>query len=139
MCYAPEMHRKSLLVLGAAMSALLVSAADAGSRGVGGGFRHRPLPPPVADGFIGFPGVYVVERVQIIEREVVKEAPPPPPTPEPAPPPRKPYAIGESYSSLPSPCMKMIQDGASYYHCSGEWYRQVSGGKDGPYLAVAAP
>ena len=28
--------------------------------------------------------------------------------------------------------MKMIQDGASYYHCSGEWYRQVSGGKDGP-------
>jgi hypothetical protein len=128
-----------LLILGTVISAL-GNAADARSPGVGSGFRHSPPPqPPIADGFLGFPGVYVVERVQVIEREVVKEAPPPPPPAEPAPPPRKPYAIGESYSSLPSPCMKMIQDGASYYHCSGEWYRQVSGGKDGPYLAVAAP
>jgi len=128
-----------LLILGTVISAL-GNAADARSPGVGSGFRHSPPPqPPIADGFLGFPGVYVVERVQVIEREVVKEAPPPPPPAEPAPPPRKPYAIGESYSSLPGPCMKMIQDGASYYHCSGEWYRQVSGGKDGPYLAVAAP
>ena len=30
--------------------------------------------PPVGDGaFLGFPGVYVIERVQVIEREVVKE------------------------------------------------------------------
>lgn len=128
-----------LLILGTVISAL-GNAADARSPGVGSGFRHSPPPqPPIADGFLGFPGVYVVERVQVIEREVVKEAPPPPPPAEPAPPPRKPYAIGESYSSLPSPCMKMIQDGVSYYHCSGEWYRQVSGGKDGPYLAVEAP
>jgi hypothetical protein len=130
-------HRKSLLAISAAMSALLVLAptqADAQSRGVGGGFRH--LPPPSANGpFLGFPGVYVVERVQVIEREVVKEAPAPPPPEPPPPPPRKPYVIGASYSSLPSPCMKMIQDGASYYHCSGEWYRQVGS----EYRAVKAP
>ena len=49
---------------------------------------------------------------------------------------REPYKIGNSYSSLPSGCMKLIQDGASYYFCSGgEWYQKV----DGQYLAVAQP
>jgi YHS domain-containing protein len=31
--------------------------------------------------------------------------------------------------------MKMIDGGVSYYHCSGEWYRQVGG----EYRAVAQP
>ncbi len=128
-----------LLILGTVISALGY-AADARSPGVGSGFRHSPPPqPPIADGFLGFPGVYVVERVQVIEREVVKEAPPPPPPAEPAPPPRKPYVIGASYDTLPGGCMKMIENGDSYYLCSGEWYQLVSGGKDGPYLAVKAP
>lgn len=130
-----------LLGISAAISALLIFAAaeaDAQSGGVGGGFRRLP-PPPVADGaFLGFPGVYVIERVQVIEREVVKEVPAPPP-PEPPPPPRKPYVVGASYDTLPGPCMKMIQDGASYYHCSGEWYRQVGSGSAVEYRAVQAP
>ena len=128
-----------LLATSAAMSAAVFSAnaADAQSRGVGGGFRH--LPPPPANGpFLGFPGVYVVERVHVVDREVVKEVPAPPP-PEPPPPPRKPYVIGVSYSSLPSPCMKMIEDGASYYLCSGEWYRQSGSGSSAQYVAIRKP
>jgi len=122
------MHRKSLLAISAVISAALIlcaSAADAKSPGVGSGFRHSPPPqPPLADGFFGFPGVYVVDRVHVIEREVIREVPAAPP-PEPPPPPRKPYKVGAMYESLPGPCMKMIEDGASYYLCSGEWYRQV--------------
>lgn len=110
--------------------------AHAQARGVGGGFRHLPPPqPPLANGFFGWPGVYVVERVHVIEREVVKEVPVAAPPPEPPPPPRKPYKLGALYDDLPTPCMKMIEGGASYYHCSGEWYRQVGG----QYAAVKAP
>jgi hypothetical protein len=139
-----KMHRKSLLALTAALSAALIlaaSAAEAEPRTIGSGFRH-PIPPqlPVANGFFGFPGVYVVERTHVIEREVVKEVPAAPP-PEPPPPPRKPYKLGALYDSLPSPCMKMIDDGgkATYYHCSGEWYRQVGSGRAVQYAAVKAP
>ena len=91
-----------------------------------------PPPPLVGNGFVGFPGVFVVERevVHVIEREVVHVDPPPPPEPPPSP--RKPYKLGASYDSLPPGCMKMIERGTSYYLCSGEWYRQV--GKE--YLAV---
>ncbi|MCL6698672.1 hypothetical protein LZ496_07715 [Sphingomonas sp. NSE70-1] len=131
------MHRKSLLAIGAIAFVMLAPVADAKSPGVGGGFRYLPPPPPqppLANGFLGWPGVYVVERVHVIEREVVKEVPAAPP-PEPPPPPRKPYKLGALYDRLPSPCMKMIEGGASYYHCSGEWYRQV--GRE--YRAVAAP
>ena len=134
------MRRKNFLAVSAVMSAALIlvaSAAHAQSRGVGSGFRHRPLPPAVGNGpFLGFPGIYVVERetVHVIEREVVKEVPAAPP-PEPPPVPRKPYKLGALYDDLPSPCMKMIEGGASYYHCSGEWYRQVGG----QYAAVKAP
>jgi hypothetical protein len=134
------MGMKSLLIAGAAISAAAFAPtlADAQSHGVGGGFRHLP-PPPLASGpFLGFPGVYVVERVQVIEREVVKEVPAPPP-PEPPPPPRKPYAIGASYDTLPGGCMKMIQDGDSYYLCSGEWYRKVGTESGVTYKAVKAP
>ena len=63
-------------------------------------------------------------------------AEPPAAVPSPPPPaPRKPYVIGRSYSSLPGGCLKLIQDGSSYYGCSGEWYRQAGGA----YQAVAQP
>jgi hypothetical protein len=128
-----------LLGISAVMSAALCSIAAAQSRGVGGGFRHLPPPqPPIADGFFGFPGVYVVERVHVIEREVIKEVPAAPP-PEPPPPPRKPYVIGASYDTLPGGCMKMIENGASFYLCSGEWYRQVGSDSGVSYKAVKAP
>ena len=83
-------------------------------------------------------GVIFVEReyVPVVEREVVREvtiAEPPAAAP---PPPRKPYVIGRNYSSLPGACMKIIEDGASYFYCSGEWYRQVGAGQ---YRAVASP
>ena len=133
-----------LLGISAVASALLIFAAaeaDAEARPIGSGFRHPPpRQPPVVDGFFGFPGVYVVDRVHVIEREVIKEVPAAPP-PEPPPPPRKPYKLGAMYDSLPTPCMKMIDDGgkATYYHCSGEWYRQVGSGSAVEYRAVAAP
>ena len=66
-------------------------------------------------GFVGFPG-----------------SPPLPPLP----PPRKPYVLGRTYDALPGGCMKLIQDGGSYYLCSGEWYRPLGGGR---YLAIAQP
>lgn len=130
------------LTLSAAMAALLMctpSLADGEMRPVGGGPRHLPPPPPGGP-FVGFPGVYVIEREipVIVEREVVREVPVPVPA-EPPPPPRKPYAIGERYASLPGGCMKLIDQGASYYHCSGEWYRQVGSGSSMQYMAVKAP
>ena len=72
--------------------------------------------------------------------EVVRDEPAPtradpPPPPEP----RKPYVIGRSYSSLPGGCMKLIQDGSSYYYCDGGWYRQLGAGRSAQYKAVARP
>ena len=112
-------------------------SASAHARGVGSGFRHLPPPPPhFGGGFIGFP-VWGIEReVHVIEREIIREVPvvvePPPPPPAP----REPYVIGKSYASLPSGCMKMIEEGASYYLCSGEWYRQVGSGSATTYKAI---
>ncbi len=98
--------------------------------------------------------ILVVEREVpvIVEREVVREVVTPPPTPVsgsdrlgdgplPGTPQgegskRKPYAIGSSYASLPGGCMKMIDEGVSFYYCGGgEWYKQA--GK--LYRAVAKP
>ena len=111
------------------------------------GMQVTPPPPPqsvvhgTVNGGFGFPGFwpYVVEHdvVHVIEREVVREVPAPPPPP-PAPP-RERYVIGKRYASLPSGCMKLIQDGASYYQCSGEWYREVGAGNTPQYRAVAQP
>jgi hypothetical protein len=130
---------KALLLPIGALAMLVATQVAAQSRGVGGGFRHLPPPPPVVGGpFLGWPGVYVVERVHVIEREVVKEVPAAPP-PEPPPPPRKPYVIGASYDTLPTGCMKLIENGASYYLCSGEWYRQTKSDSGVSYKAVKAP
>ncbi|HEU0309969.1 MAG TPA: hypothetical protein VFR36_01940 [Sphingomicrobium sp.] len=137
------MKANYLFALNAAMSALLIATApDARAQQGQVGFGHRQLPPPPASGhhgFVGFPGVWVVERevIRIVEKPV--PAPVPPAPAEPPPPPRKPYAIGENYGSLPGGCMKMIEEGASYYMCSGEWYRQVGSGSAVQYLAVKEP
>ena len=130
-----------LLALTAALSALLIFAAakaDAQNHAVGGGPRFPP--PPTANlPVFGFPGVWVVEREVpvVIEREVIREVQAPPPPPPPAP--RKPWVLGASYASLPGGCMKMIDGGTSYYHCSGEWYREIGSGSAVQYKAVAQP
>jgi hypothetical protein len=134
---------------------LLVAPAEAGAQQPPPVVPQIPIsgqqvsPPPSAQrmhgprDFHGFPiflpGFVWLEReyVPVIEREVVREIPaeqPAPPTPPP--PPRKPYVIGRSYSSLPGTCMKMVEKGAAYFLCNGEWYRQVGSRQ---YKAVARP
>ena len=139
------MKRLHLLALTAAMAALTIFAAaeaDAQRRpGVTISGWSNPVPPRQGGGMHGrhhaFP-IFIVEREPpvIIEREVVVrevpvivEPPPPPPPPRPA------HVIGRTYASLPGACMKLIEDGAYFYLCNGEWYRQV--GKQ--YKAVAPP
>ena len=140
-----------LLAVSAAMAALSMVAATeayAQQRTVSG--PRITLPSHANhfswEGHHGFHGgTFIVEREipVIVEREVVREvAVTPPPTP-----PhqgegrkRKPYVIGGTYVSLPPQgCMKMIEDGASYYFCSGEWYRQLGTGRAAKYRAVAKP
>ena len=134
---------KALAPIGV-VALLLLASASAGARPLPtGGWRSPPpRPAPHHHGskhrFGRFP-ILVIERepTVIIEREVVRElaaAPEPPPPPPPAPP-REPHVLGKSYGSLPGGCMKLIEDGASYYLCSGEWYRQVGSG----YRAVRGP
>lgn len=143
MCYA-QMHmiRPHIYTLSATMALLTVLAipsAYAQSRPVGGGARITF--PSHAHNFSwegrhgfhngfggGFGGVWVVEQEVpvVVEREVVREVPAPPAAVASPAPARKPYAIGSTYASLPDSCMKLIEDGVSYYYCSdGEWYRQV--------------
>ena len=134
---------------GAAFVLLAIAAArgEAQQR-AGGGLQVTPI-----DRYSGMPiggmqgprgmhrfgfggGLFVIERDYVpvvVEREVVREEAPAPPPPPPA---RKPWVLGRLYAALPPHgCMKMIQGGASYFQCSGEWYRQVPGG----YRAVARP
>ena len=125
------------MAINAGLAALLIlaaSAADAQRRPMGP--RNLPLPAP-AGPLVGYP-YWVVEREVpvIVEREVIREVPVPAEPPPPAPTPRKPYAVGASYDSLPSGCMKMIEGSQSYYWCSGgEWYRAE--GKQ--FKAIAKP
>ena len=126
---------------GAAAAGLLILAASpayAQHVTVGG----WSAPPRQHGGFRGGHGFNVQffwddREVVVVEREVVREVPAaPPPPPEPPAPPRKPFVIGSTYASLPGGCMKLIEGGASYYYCSGDWYRQL--GRD-QYRAVAQP
>ena len=144
-CYGSAMKAPHLLGVGAAAAVLIFAAsgAEAQQRPIGGGLRS---PPPAHGGgmhgkhrfFLPF---YFVQREDpvIIQREVVREVPVVVEPKPPPPPPREPYVIGKSYASLPSGCMKLIEDGASYYLCSGEWYRQVGGDGAVKYEAVAQP
>ncbi len=64
---------------------------------------------------------------------VVHDLPAEPPERAPPPAPPKPYVLGRSYASLPGGCMKIVERSASYFRCSGKWYRQVGA----RYKAVA--
>ena len=127
-------HLLALNALGAALLILAASQADAQRRSMG----PRSLPRPAVDTPWLGGQVWVVEREVpvVVEREVIREVAVPAAPAEAAAPPRKPYAIGASYDSLPGGCMKMIEGGESFYYCSGgEWYRQA--GRD--YVAVKQP
>lgn len=147
-----------ILIARAAPAALLLLAAPAAAQSAQSpspfGARSAPRPPDSIFGWDrghhrhrDFPGFIIVEREVpvIVEREVVvREVPaiagtPNRVVPESPPQPRKPYAVGATYASLPSSgCMKLIEDGASYYFCGGaEWYRQVGEGSSVSYKAVA--
>ena len=130
-----------LAAVGAAL--ILAATAAAAQAPTTSGMKFAPAPPKPRGHFLfngfgfGF-ATPIVERelvTHVIEREVVHEvpvnaaAPPPPPAPEP-------YVLGRSYASLPSGCMKMVERGATYYNCSGDWYREVGRSR---YKAVAAP
>ena len=79
----------------------------------------------------------VVEVVEVpVEKAAAAAAPAPAAPAKEEPKPREPYVIGNSYSSLPGGCMKILQDGASYYLCNGDWYQAVGGGQ---YKAVRQP
>jgi len=137
----------------AAACALLILGASAASaqQPAGGGVTlpgigvRSPHPESIVHGSPGFHGFFpgfIIQReyVPVIEREIIREVPAAAPAPAaPPPPPRKAYVLGRSYSSLPGGCMKLIQDGGSYYYCSGEWYREVGAGSAAQYKAVAQP
>jgi hypothetical protein len=131
------MNGLHLLTISAAMSALLIfAAAEADSqRGPAGGPRSMPRLPRDRD-------VIIIERevIRTVEREPeAKQDVPPPATPAAVPESRTPYVIGRTYNSIPSGCMKLIKDGASYYHCNGEWYQSVGRGNGARYMAVRGP
>ena len=146
-----DMRYAHVFAVSAVVSAVLIFAANRAhaqtqqQRPVGGVPRnHIPSTNHFSwegghDGFRdrfhgGFGNVWVVEREVpvVVEKEVVKEVPVAVEAPAAAPP-RKPYVIGASYSSLPGSCMKLIEEGVSFYYCGGDWYRQE--GKQ--YRAVA--
>ena len=141
------MNARHLLAVGAAAAMLLSAASPAeAQQRTGGGFR---TPVPTHKRFV-FPFVFVERVPVVIEREVIREVPvvvsgtpndansgtPNRDVPELA---REPYVLGKSYASLPGGCMKLIEEGASYYLCSGEWYRQVGSGSAAKFKAVARP
>jgi len=147
------MKALSLLVAGAATAVAMASTAEAQQRSMGGAPRgptlanhagmHAGMHGGMHGGLHGGQGVFIpyyAEREPVvIEREIVREVPVVVEPPPPPPPPREPYVIGKSYASLPGGCMKMIEDAASYYLCSGEWYRQVGSGSAARYKAIVQP
>jgi hypothetical protein len=78
---------------------------------------------------------YAVHDVVVVHDEAEAAGEPPPSPPASAPASREPYVVGHTYGSLPGGCLKMIEGGASYFHCSEGWYRQVGA----QFRAVAGP
>jgi hypothetical protein len=122
-----------LMSVSAVLAILTTAQADAQSRPMPGGSRNNFHNPSNHFSWErrhglhgGFGNIFVVQQEVpvIVEREVVREVPV---VVQPAAPaPRKPYVIGNSYASLPGGCMKMIDEGVSYYFCGGgEWYKQT--------------
>jgi hypothetical protein len=111
-----------------------------------GSLFPTPIPPQVRgsrDGFHrglrhDFPGtVFITEEPDVVhDVYVVHDEPAAAPEPSPPPPaPREPYVIGRTYDALPGGCLKMITGGASYFHCTEGWYREVGS----QYQAVEMP
>jgi len=118
-----------------------------------GSLYPTPMPPQVRSqtgmrGFHGVPGfhgthrgrngnvfIYGEDYVPVVVEEVARDEPPAPPPPAPPPEPRKPYVLGRIYDTLPGGCLKLLQDGAAYYQCSGHWYQEVGE----QYKAVRMP
>jgi hypothetical protein len=138
-CRGSDMKTPCLPVVGAAMSALLILApAGAAAQRQPVGSVRSPSPPHHGGGHGIHVPFIILERETVVERKVEPDQKPAeqPAAVEPPPPPREPFVIGRSYSSLPGGgCLKLIEDGISYYSCSGEWYRQVGA----QYKAVAKP
>ena len=128
---------KAVHLLAFAAGLVAASAAGAQQHYRIGGYSPPGRPGGGFHGHRGFAIPWIVDddRVVVVEREVIREVPVAAPAPEPPPKPRKPYAIGASYDSLPGGCMKQIEAGGSYFYCSGDWYRQA--GK--LYVAVREP
>ena len=152
------MKTPCLFAMGAGLLALAPAEAQVGTVGGvlpppipgpgSGSLYPTPMPPQGGvRGGSGVPGFHRLHRginggVIFVEREyvpVVVEEPardePAAPPPAPPPDPRKPWVLGRVYSALPGGCMKLLQDGAAYYRCSGEWYLQVGS----QYKAVRVP
>ena len=134
----PAMKAPHLTALGAALFALLLLAPTAASAQQTIPMKFGRAPPAPRQSLIvpGFGWPWVERDVvhHVYEREVIREVPVEPAPPPP--PPRKAFAIGKSYDSLPGGCMKMIDSGAVYFNCSGDWYREVGRAQ---YKAVEAP
>lgn len=82
---------------------------------------HRGLRRGVGGTVFLYEEPYAVHDVVVVHDEAAAAPEPPPPPPAP----RGPYVIGRTYGSLPAGCLKMVEGGASYFHCSEGWYRQV--------------
>ncbi|MFL6731522.1 MAG: hypothetical protein ACJ8EP_04190 [Sphingomicrobium sp.] len=132
-------------VMAAICATLELGPAWADGGQPGGGLIVSPPPPAAQPGrFSPFNGgffFYERDYVPVVVQEVVRDEKPaqPPVAATPPPPPRKPYVIGRTYSSLPSGCLKLIEEGVSYFQCSGQWYRELKGPGDTMYRAVARP
>jgi hypothetical protein len=123
--------------MGAALTAVLLLAATASAQQtIPMKFGRAPPAPRTSVIVPGFGWPFYERDVvhHVYEREVIREVPAEPAPPPP--PPRKAFAIGRSYDSLPGGCMKMVEGGASYFYCGGDWYREVGRSL---YQAVASP
>jgi hypothetical protein len=137
-------HLTAVTTAMCALLALAPGPAGAQQRSIIAPPRNSPPPPQGRmHGFRHFSPGFFIDReyvpvyVHDDARDDTSATPPAAVPPPPPPAPRKPYVIGRSYSSLPGGCLKLIQDGSSYYGCSGEWYRQAGDGAG--YKAVAQP
>ncbi len=128
--------------IAAILALLAVPALPAGAQTIGGHAWAPPPPPPPPLGSFNTGGFIIFQEPPVVrELVIVHDQPAPQPAavaPPPPPAPRKPYVIGRNYSSLPSGCTKLIEDGgnATYFYCGGEWYRQVGASQ---YRAVGRP
>jgi hypothetical protein len=125
-----------------AATLLAMAASQAGANPWPSGVPVAPPPQPMHNHgfFTGGDVILGVDREYVVEREIIRDVPAAAPAPAaPPPPPRKAYIIGRTYDSLPAGCMKLIDRGATYFHCSGDWYREIRDEGGGRYRAVQQP